>query len=64
MADKKVSIDSNAIGMEIGEKIKNAVTKGKDLQEISTMVLNVLSKHGIELPEKAKQAILEYQHKK
>lgn len=63
MAKQKRNVDPKGFAAEMAEKIKTAVRDGSPL-EIPRMMLDYLAAQGIELPEKAKQAILEFQSKK
>jgi hypothetical protein len=64
MTTKKMNIDSKAIGVAMGEKIKNLIQNGNDLREIPNIILDVLKDNGLELPEKVQQAVLGYQQPK
>ncbi len=60
MGKKQARIDGSEIAKALAEKFKNfnpAQGGGKDFPDIQNIILEVLSDHGIELPDKAKQAI-------
>lgn len=64
MTKKKVNINSKAVGQAMGAKIKNLIQNGGDPREIQNVIWDVLKDNGVELPEKVKQAIKEYQQPK
>jgi uncharacterized protein YpuA (DUF1002 family) len=60
MTKKKVNKNSKAVGQALGAKIKTMIQNGGDPREIPNVIWDVLKDNGVELPEKAKQAIEEY----
>ena len=54
-------IDPRVIGEIIAEKFKNAGTGNMAFQDIQKTILEVLESSGVEIPEKVKQAIKDYQ---
>jgi uncharacterized protein YpuA (DUF1002 family) len=61
MSHKKLNIDSKALARDIEDKIKNAVKDGNIMQDIPSIIMDVMKSYGIELPEKAQQVLQEYQ---
>lgn len=64
MTKKKVNINSKVVGQAMGTRIKSMIQNGGDPREIQNVIWDVLKDNGVELPEKVKRAIEEYQQPK
>lgn len=62
--NQRVQINGEEIARALAEKFKNFATAQGDAEksfpDIQNTILEVLSAHGIEIPDKVKQAILEH----
>lgn len=63
MNSKGKRVDSRAIGRAFAEKFKNLGKGEMAFQDIQDSIWEVLQANGIEIPDKVKQAVKDYQPK-